>query len=437
MTAIFISTMLGLAGCGQGTGDGAGDTLASRPVPRSCATIDLNSWVRSSMLDYYLFYDQVNSMLDTTQYATPEELIRDLRVLPDDQFSYVTDESTYEAFFNEGEAFGYGWHFARDQNDALLFALIEPNSPLSLTDVERGEQLLAISSIELEDFLELSLDERNDILGTGDEIRTLALTIGSSNGVSREVSVTKATYNIQTVLDSDVIVRNGVSIAYLSFYQFINNSSEELEAAFESFAQANVSELVLDLRFNGGGRIGVANELASYIVGNNHRDDIFTTFAFNDKYDENNVSWNFDIMDAALSLNRVFVLQSGSTCSASELVINSLRPFMEVITIGDTSCGKPFATIPNTACGKVINALELELVNANGVGGYYNGISADCPVEEDLSYPLGNESEPLLATALRYVSGSTCTLIAGKSNARAMKLTSQFKQGIPGGNILD
>lgn len=432
--------MLGLAGCDQGTGDGAGDSdeaLASRPFPQSCDTIDLNDWVHSSMLDYYLFYDQVDRTLDTTHYTTQEELIRDLRVLPDDQFSYVTDESTYEAFFNEGEAFGYGWQFARDDNDALLFALIEPNSPLSMTDVERGEELLAINAIALEDFLGLSSDERDDILGTGEEVRTLALTIGGTNGVSRDVSVTKATYSLQTVLDTDVIIRNGVSIAYLSFYQFINNSSEELRTAFEIFSQAGVSELVLDLRFNGGGRISIANELASYIVGNNHQQDTFTTFAYNDKYDDNNVSWNFEVLNDALSLNRVFVLQSGSTCSASELVINSLRPFMEVITIGDTSCGKPFATTPNTACGKVINALELELVNANGVGDYYDGISADCNVEEDLSYRLGNESEPLLSTALNYVSGSSCNLIAGKSKARELKLTPRFKQGILGGNILD
>lgn len=453
ITAILICTVLGLVGCDQRTGDASGDgagdstdtensddfdeALASRLVPLSCDTVDLNDWVRSSMLDYYLFYDQVDRTLDTTQYATQEALIQDLRVLPDDQFSYVTDESTYEAFFNDGEAFGYGWQFARDENNALLFALIEPNSPLSLTDVVRGEQLLAINGIELDDFLNLSSDERNDILGTADEVRTLDLTVGDQNNVSRVVSVTKATYSLQTVLDTDVIIRNGVSIAYLSFYQFINNSSEELQVAFENFAAAGVSELVLDLRFNGGGRISIANELASYIVGNNHQEDTFTTFAFNDKYDDSNVSWNFEVMNEALSLNRVFVLQSGSTCSASELVINSLRPFMEVITIGDTSCGKPFATIPNTACNKVINALELELVNANGVGDYYNGISADCSVEEDLSFQLGNESEPLLSTALAYVSGSSCNLVASKSKARAMKLTPQFKQGILGGNILD
>lgn len=454
---ILICAVASLAGCDDiasdepitGSGGSAGDdiqtintndfdeALASRPAPQSCDAVDLNDWVHRSMLDYYLFYDQVDKNINTAQYATQEELIADLRVLPYDQFSYVTEESTYEAFFSEGETFGYGWHFARNENNALLFALIEPNSPLFLSGVQRGEELLAINGIGLNEFLDQSASEINDVLGTGDEVRTLDLSIGNQNGESREVTVTKATYSLQTVLDSNVIVRDGVSIAYLSFYQFINNSSEELKDAFELFAQAGVSELVLDLRFNSGGRINVAAELASYMVGDNHQNDVFTTFAFNQKYDDKNVSWNFQNMNDALSLNRIFVLQSGSTCSASELVVNSLRPYMEVITVGDTSCGKPYATMPNTACSKVINALEIELVNADGVGDYYDGISADCSVAEDLSYALGNESEPLLSTALDYLTQGGCNLTAKRSNPSELKLIPLFRQGIIGGNILD
>ncbi|MFK8080552.1 MAG: S41 family peptidase [Granulosicoccus sp.] len=442
---------LALAGCGV-RGDGAGDSgevgsenesialsrpLAFRPTPRSCQVNDMNSWVYESMQDYYLFYQQVQQNVTTASYDGPEELIRDLRVAPNDTFSYVTDETTYSAFFNEGETFGYGWNFARDENDALLFSLIEPNSPLDIAGVQRGEQLLAINGIALPDFNQLPAVERQVILGVDDEVKTLILTIMARDDTTeRQVNITKATYDLQTVLDTQIIEQNGVTVGYLHFYQFVNTSSNELEQAFSQFKLAGVSELVIDLRFNGGGRISIANELASYVLGDNPQNEVFTTFAFNDKYQFLNESLFFKDLQNSLALSRVFVLQSGNTCSASELVVNGLRPFMDVITVGSTSCGKPYATSPNTACGKVVNALEIDLLNAEGVGDYFNGISADCPATENVRQPLGTLSEPLLATALGYINMGSCNRIASRSRTRHHDLTNEFKQSWQGGGSL-
>ena len=443
-------TLLLVAAC---SGDGAGDaadtrtsiaelditkSLEQRPTldPGSCEVEDVNRWVYESMLDYYLFYDQVDRFQDASTAVTPEELIRDLRVLPNDRFSYVTDQTSYEAFFSEGEAFGYGWNFARDENNALLFSLIEPNSPLAAANVTRGETLLAINEFSIEDFANLSSEQQNDILGSGSDIRTLELTISSAEGQERQVSVTKAQYELQTVLDASVLQSNNTDVGYLSFYQFINTSSAELDEAFSTFSEAGISELVIDLRFNTGGRITVARELSSYVLGEGHDTDAFTTFAFNDKYDNENSSLFFQNLSNALSLNRVFVLQSASTCSASELVINSLRPFIDVVTIGDTTCGKPYATSPNIACDKVINALEIELVNANGVGDYFDGIGADCPVSEDLQEDLGSSTEPLLSTALEYIATGSCQLLASRSRQHTQKLTREWLPAWRGGNSL-
>ena len=412
--------------------------LARRPTldADSCAAEDLNEWVYRSMLDYYLFYDQVDRFADASSAVTSEDLIRNLRVGPNDEFSYVTDQTTYEAFFSEGETFGYGWNFARDENNALLFSLIDPNSPLAATDVTRGETLVAINEFTIAAFANLTADEQNDILGVGSDIRTLELTVGNSEGQQRQVSVTKAAYELQTVLEAKVLPTDANDVGYLSFYQFLNTSTAELEEAFSLFSEANVDELVIDLRFNTGGRISVANELASYVLGEGHQNDAFTTYAFNDKYENENFSLPFQNLPNALSLNRVFVLQSASTCSASELVINSLRPFIDVVTVGDTTCGKPYATSPNIACGKVVNALELDLVNANGVGGYFDGITADCPVSEDLQEALGSESEPLLQTALDYINTGSCDLLASRSRQHTQRLTREWLPDWQGGNSL-
>lgn len=448
--ATFIVALSVQAGCDI-SGDGAGDTLpsgndvgavnfvgplAQKPQPRSCSVEDLNQWVHDSMQDYYLFHDQVDPNADANSADSPEAFIQSLRVTPNDTFSYVTDESTYTAFFSEGETMGYGWNFARDSDDALLFSLINPGSPLAEAGVLRGDELLSINDISMDDFSQLSSQARQDIIGTGNDVRTITLTIASAGSANREVTVTRAVFSLQTVLDAQVIQRNGANVGYLHFYQFINNSSAELEQAFATFNAADVSELVIDLRFNGGGRIAIANELASYVVGDGHTNDVFTTFAYNDKYQDRNVSVYFQQMLDSLSLGRVFVLQSENTCSASELVVNSLRPFIEVVTVGSTSCGKPYATSPNIACGKVVNALEIDLLNASGTGGYFDGIAADCPVSENVRLPLGDASEPLLGTALNYIDTGSCGFMARQLGSDGHSLTVEFKDDWQGGNSL-
>jgi len=443
--------MLLLSGCGV-RGDGAGDTeqsgnveteafltqpLLFKPTPNSrCELQDINSWVYRSMQDYYLFYQQLASNVDTSTYASPEELIRDLRVAPNDTFSHITDEAAYSAFFEEGKTFGYGWNFARTTDGSLFFSLIEPDSPLAIAGVQRGDELVAINGMSISDFDRLTGTARADILGTGDEIKTLTLNIASMDAPPRQIEVTKAPYDLKTVLDAQIIEHNGVSVGYLHFYQFVATSNQELQQAFSMFAAGSVTELVIDLRFNGGGRISVANELASHVVGNDHEDDIFTTFAYNDKYDLLSQSLNFRTMPDSLSLSRVFVLQSNNTCSASELIVNSLRPFMEVITIGSTSCGKPYASNPNIGCGKVLNAIEIELLNAAGVGGYFDGIVADCPASEDVAQALGQVSEPLLSSALNYIDTGNCNLVAQRSRTPIQQLTTDLKEVWQGGNSL-
>lgn len=421
----------------EDNGSGAGDSSRAIDIKNatSCPVEIVNDWVYAAMQDYYLFYDQL-PQVDVSSYNKPEDLIKALRVQPYDTYSYVTDATTYNAFFNEGETFGFGWNFAAGANETLFFSLIEPGSPLAATDIKRGDQLLKINGFDLPSYRALSQPEKVAMLGVAGEIKTIELTVASNNETERVVSVSSATFAMKTVLDTKVIERNGVKVGYLHFYQFVNTSSEELETAFTELAAEGVSELVLDLRFNGGGRIAVANELASRIIGNNHTNDVFTTFAHNDKYQSRNSSLNFTSMTQSLSLNRLFVLQSENTCSASELVVNSLRPFMEVITVGSTSCGKPYATSPNTACGKVANALEIELLNADNAGGYFNGIAADCVVDEDVSQPLGEAAEPLLATALSYIDNGSCTLIASRTRRARHQLTSEFKPAWQGGNSL-
>lgn len=427
LLALALASACGVREEGGGGGDtgtpggasiGSNADLEYRQAPASCQFDDMKSWIHAGMLDYYLFYDQVDRNVNLVAYDSLDTLITDLRVSPNDTFSYITDEQSHTDRFTEGEATGFGWLLSRTVNDDVYFKLIEPGSPLAAAGVQRSDRLVSVNGIPTLDFFQQASTAREAILSSEDRPVTADFTIETPLGMTRTLSATKARYPIQTVLDTKVIDHAGVRTGYLHFYQFLNTSTEELATAFAGLAAQDISELVLDLRYNFGGRVMIANELASYIVGRGKTDQAFAVYQPNDRYSEYASTIRFLNQLNALELSRVFILQTGDTCSASELVINGLRPFMDVVTVGDTSCGKPYATIPNTACGKVMNALELEAVNAAGSGGFYDGIAADCPVAENIGQALGSESENLLASALEFIDSGQCS--AGTASARTV-----------------
>lgn len=405
LTALACLTLLGCSGSG---GSGASSDSASRSEFsdfEQCSADDLKAWVQYNMDDYYLFYDQV-PLVNPSQYEGPEDFVRALRVAPFDQYSYVTDVSTNEAFFEAGKRFGFGMRIVRTDEARLFFNLIEPLSPLGATDAERGDELLAINGVTPNGF---SAEFIAQALGEGDDVVDVRFTLQKPNeSQPYDVIVTKATYDVQTVLDAKVLDHNNHRVGYLNFLSFLETSEQEIDDAFADFKQENIDELVLDLRHNTGGRISVAEQMGSLIAGRAVNNTAFSRFAFNDKYAHQNTQFLFSARDNALNLPRVYVLTSSDTCSASEMVINSLRPAIEVVTIGDTTCGKPYGTISHEYCEKSMNALEVEFQNAAGVGGYFDGLAADCPISEDITQRLGQPAENLLNAALHHLDTAQC-----------------------------
>ena len=249
---------------------------------------------------------------------------------------------------------------------------------------------------------------------------TPTFTIRGNNGLQRDINVTKTDFKLDTVLQHSVIDTPSARVGYVAFTAFLETSNAELDTAFQTFSEAGITELVLDLRYNGGGRISVANNLASKILGSAYQGRVFADIAFNDKYAENNQSYQFNNQTDALNLSRVFVLTTSSTCSASEMVVNGLRPFVDVVTVGSTTCGKPYGSAPDEACGKAMNALRIKFVNASGEGDYYEGLPGTCAASDDVDKPLGDSSEAMLATALDYLGSGSCTVQATTSRSRSL-----------------
>ena len=425
--AISIGLIALLSACGSGSGDsesfstGSGLSAANYASEPMCQADNMKQWVDDNMRDYYLFFDQV-PQVQLSDYDSPENLIKALRVQPFDRFSYVSDEAQSTAFFEEGIQFGFGWSLSRTSATDVQFLMVFPNSPLDAQGVKRGDYLLAIDGIDVNEITNAQLDAS---LGTGNLVVSPTLTVQTPDGSVRDIRVTKSEFKLQTVLDRSVTHTSTQSIAYLNFISFLETSSAEIDEAFDYFVQEQATELVLDLRYNGGGRISVARDLASKIVGNSVNNLPFVQYVLNNKYSQYNDSMNFEPTNNALNLSRVFVLTSSGTCSASEMVINGLRPFMEVITVGDTSCGKPYGTRPVARCGKVMNALEFEFQNAGGFGGYYEGLTADCSASD---YPIneqGTLQDNLYTAALGYMNTGSCQLLAS-NHTRSRSNVAQF-----------
>src|SRR5205085_9218900 len=160
--------------------------------------------------------------------------------------------------------------------------------------------------------------------------------------------------------------RNGqpVNVGYLDYSQFVTYSLADLQNAISTFAQQGATELVLDLRYNGGGDVATSRDLGSLVAGARVAGQLFAALRYNDKNQARNSDYRFTAPTASIpSLTRVFIIASGNTASASELVINGLKPFMDVVLVGETTYGKPYGFEPFSYCGTTYNAVNFDVLN--------------------------------------------------------------------------
>ena len=218
----------------------------------------------------------------------------------------------------------------------------------------------------------------------------------------------------------------------------IETAEIQLINAINQLKTVEISELILDLRYNGGGYLGISAVLGTMVAGNKAYGQVFGNMTFNDKhrqYDpifneliepfifpENTLGFSTtaDMQLPKLNLSRVFIISTNDTASASEALINSLRGIdVEVILIGETTHGKPYGLYGQDNCGTTYYTIQFKGTNAKGYGDYADGFipsaidnSKDlvkgCLVADDLSSQLGNTNEKMLGTAIHYIANNSC-----------------------------
>jgi len=385
-------------------------TLASNAAaqsgPASCTTAGQNLYVRDVMSDLYFWYREIPA-LDPVKFDSPEAYLEAVRYLPLDRtFSYITSRAANDAFFSESQFIGFGFSMSFASATDLRISDVFPESPASEAKLSRGDRILEINGQMVDALLEAgtlgSAFGASEIGVEGQMVVT--------RGASRfQVQMTKRLVTIPTVSLTRVYDVDGRKVGYVSFKNFVQPSFDALDKAFAELRAKEVNELVLDLRYNGGGLVTVAQHLASLIGGVKTNGQVLSEYFHNDRNAFRNKVLRFESKANALTLDRLVVITTRSSASASELVINALRPFMPVLVIGDRTYGKPVGQYGITFCDKVLAPVSFTLRNANGEGDYFDGIAPTCAAPDDLERQLGDPQEGSLREALNFIATGRCS----------------------------
>jgi len=426
LAAAMFCLFLSCGSDGGGGSSGSGSVVAGfiDYTAAECSVDGQNEFVYRLMNDTYLWYDTV-PFLDPLVFDSPEDLLDNIRYGELDRWSYITDQEEYDNYYEEGRYIGFGFSLL-DRGEGTVVRYVFDGSPADRSGMERGDTVIEINGKTIEEIE--TADEWDTVFGADEVGVTAGLLLGKPDGSREAITLEKEWININTVLHYDIFEKGGVKVGYIVFNSFLMTSLNELTPVFTLFKDEGVTELVLDLRYNGGGRTVVAKYLADLVGGKNTDGRVFQNFVHNDRYPDWDSSVRFSAYSISLDLDRLIVIATGSTASASEVVINGLRPFIDVIIIGGVTSGKPVGMYGHDFCDKHISPVEFNVTNSDGEGDYFDGIPPDCEAVDDVTRQFGDISEDSLQEALYYLDYNECSEGRTYQSADRQILTTSRKE---------
>jgi carboxyl-terminal processing protease len=396
--AVF-GLVLVLAACGGPT-----DPEAD---PSDCTVVGQNRQVRETMRDNYLWYREMPDP-SPASFASPEAYLEAVRYKTlDSGFSYITTRAAANAFFNDGQVGGYGVRTILAGSNDLRVIDAYAGSPAADAGLDRGSQILAVNGRTVAQILAAGE------LGAIFDPPSLQVRFRDRAGREREAAMARRTITIPTVPVVQTYRVGTHTVGYVLLESFVAPSTAALDAAFAQLKAAGADELVLDVRYNGGGLVDVAQHLAALIAGPRTAGQPFVRFAHNDKNKRLDSDRPFPPAPAqALAVPRLVVITTERSASASELMVNGLRPFMSVTTVGSRTYGKPVGQYGYEFCDKTLYLVAFATLNARNEGDYFGGIRPDCPAPDDLGHAFGDPAEGALAESLQFIRNGRCSTAA-------------------------
>jgi len=374
------------------------------PVPEPPTNDELaRDELYSIMKSYYLWYKLMPSV-NKESYSDPYELLEGMRYDELDRWSYVQE---YEDYLAQSQAIfvGHGIRIGLDHNNKTRIAQIYNNSPMYSLGVRRGWIIKKLNGTDLAPiFLSGDGAAYSALIGKSEAGITNTFLFETPEGKDSTVTTTKTTFTLNTVLHYDTIILKSGVTGHLVFEQFIQPSNTELEEAFAFFQSNNVKDIIIDLRYNGGGDLTVLQNLAAHIAGPSLFGKPFLTLTHNDLQSARNKTYNFGTVSSSIEAGKMVAITTWSTGSASEDLINGLKPFTEITTIGDTTNGKPVGMYGFKHKELYMFwPISFELLNTLGDGDFYNGFAPAKYVIDDITHDWGDRNEYCLKEAIYYL----------------------------------
>ena len=371
------------------------------------------------MKEWYYWYNMPEATSVTSvnkaNYKDPYELLEAMRYKTLDRWSYILTYDEYVALMN-GIFVGHGFRIGVDPSGNARIAMIYNNSPLYANGVRRGWIVKKINNVDIAPIL-IANDGTaySNLIGKSQAGITNIFLFKRPDGTEVTISSTKASFTINTVLLCDTLHLSTGVTGQLVFESFFPPSPDELATAFAFFKANNIKDLILDLRYNGGGILDIAQTLASYIAGDSRQGSVFAKLQYNDKHPEQNKPYLFIATSYPLALSRLVVITTRSTASASEEVMNGLKPYVNVVSIGDTTNGKPTGMNGWIIGNKyVMWPITFKIVNAQNQGDFFNGIFPAKVLADDITHDFSDRQELCLKEAIHYLETGS---ISGKGGS--------------------
>ena len=379
-----------------------------------------------------------------------------------DQFHWLQPTSEVEELTQLGVSYGYGISFDRQNSTPPRQWIVQnltPDTQAFTAGISRGSRLLEVDGV---DFVnsdnQTDIDTINNAIFSNIEGETHSFKFIDNNDTEYQIELqTAAITGVPLQIAKTIDTPQGKT-GYLLLNSFYNSIVEkDLFDSLTAFAEQGINDLIVDLRYNGGGYLALSSQLAYMVAGNDATvGKVYETTVYNDKIANNTTPFYKETLDLrrliggdsiiqagqalpTLNLNRVYVLTTGSSCSASESFMNSLIGIdIEVIQIGTTTCGKPYGFVSENNCGSTYFTIQFKGENDAGFGDYADGLMPvklpeagnlaqvqGCPITEDYQHNLGDEQELLLASALYYQTNNDCPEVVAQSAMKMRPVTSK------------
>jgi carboxyl-terminal processing protease len=401
-----------------------------------CSSDNLKLETLQIASSWYLYPDLLPTLVDLGAFAGPADLLDGLTFQARSQgldrfWSYTTTPAAQQAFFTDGTFVGFGVNLLTRTDGSgtghLFVSQVYTGSAADLAGFKRGDEIVAIGAADPLTPVStlIASDTVGDALGPATAgIQRLFDVLPADGTPMVRRAMTKGTYNLDPVprwlvIDRSTLIPPLPPAGYVALRSFITPAETPLQQAFADFQAAGVKDVIVDLRYDGGGRIGTAELLANLLGGGLATKPMFE-LDYNVFNQGSNFVDTFAPVAATLTPDHVAFLVSGATASASELVPNALAPYLPVLLVGHQTYGKPVGQVgfQDSQCGLVVNLVSFRLTNSAGNTNYYGGlpysgfpgcaVAADDDLTKDTWDPTEGQTAAALAMLQTLSSGGTC-----------------------------